>query len=48
MNLMVSLSLKKYFDTSKLENIGFKPKVTIEKGIGALIDWYNSLKKDDN
>ncbi|ENK1243099.1 NAD(P)-dependent oxidoreductase [Clostridium botulinum] len=39
-------SQSKYFNTDKLENLGFIPKVSIEEGIQEMISWYKKVKKE--
>ncbi|AJD32310.1 MULTISPECIES: NAD-dependent epimerase/dehydratase family protein [Clostridium] len=40
-------SQSKYFNTDKLENLGFTPKVSIEEGIKQMIDWYKQVKEEN-
>lgn len=40
-------SQSKYFSTEKIENLGFKPKVDIEKGINEMINWYKHVKGEN-
>ncbi|EJO5349499.1 NAD(P)-dependent oxidoreductase [Clostridium botulinum] len=40
-------SPKKYFNTDKLESLGFVPKVSIEEGIKQMIDWYKEVRKEN-
>ncbi len=39
-------SQSKYFNTDKLENLGFVPTVSIEEGIREMIDWYKKVKEE--
>ncbi|EJP6471462.1 NAD(P)-dependent oxidoreductase [Clostridium sp. L74] len=39
-------SQSKYFNTDKLENLGFIPKVSIEEGIKEMISWYKKVKEE--
>ncbi|MDS1004143.1 NAD(P)-dependent oxidoreductase [Clostridium sporogenes] len=39
-------SQSKYFNTDKLESLGFIPKVSIEEGIKEMISWYKKVKEE--